>query len=218
MNSSAARLLFIGNSFIFRNDLPALIGQMAPHEIETQNIVAGGASLRLHLNSGAIENALDEAKWDIVVLQEQSTLPIKNTKRFHENVREVQQLIEKTGAQTALYQTWARQNAPETQDTLNRAYETIAEEIGALLIPVGAAWQKALAMPNEGQNEMQNDLPLYDADGSHPAPLGSYLAACVFVSKLWNQDARGLLVPEALKLGASHAATVRDAAWQTSGI
>ncbi len=205
MASSVSRLLFVGNSFTFRHDLPGLMAQMAPQSIESQMIVAGGASLRLHLNSGAVQTALAE-KWDIVILQEQSTLPIKNTKRFHENVREMQELISETGAQTALYQTWARQNAPATQDTLNIAYENIGREIGALLIPVGAAWQAALAV--------QNDLPLYDSDGSHPSPLGSYLAACVFVAKLWQKDARGLLVPEALKIEESHAALVRDAAWQ----
>ena len=208
MTSDFSRLLFIGNSFIFRNDLPGLIAQMAPHKIESQTIVAGGASLRLHLNNGAIKTALGEAKYDIVILQEQSTLPIKNTKRFHENVREVQALINESGAQTALYQTWARQNASETQETLNAAYETIAREIGALLIPVGAAWQAA--------RTAQSDLPLYDADGSHPAPLGSYLAACVFVATLWNKDPRGLVVPEGLKISEENAGIVRDTAWQAT--
>jgi hypothetical protein len=151
--------------------------------------------------------ALADSQWDVVILQEQSTLPIKNTKRFHENVREVQELTAGSGAGTGLYQTWARQAAPETQKILNAAYETIALEIGARLIPVGAAWQAAL--------QMQNDLPFYDSDGSHPAPLGSYLAACVFVAHLWEKDPRGLLVPSALKIEEDHAALVRDAAWQT---
>lgn len=209
MAFSPSRLLFVGNSFTFRNDLPALISQMAPHEIESQMIVAGGASLRNHINSGAIKTALAQT-WDMVILQEQSTLPIKNTRRFHENVREVQTLIEESGAQTALYQTWARKNVPETQETLSVAYENIAHEIGARLIPVGRAWQAAL--------KMQSDLPLYDADGSHPAPLGSYLAACVFVAKLWDKDARGLLVPDGWKISDENAALVRDAAWQATQI
>lgn len=183
---------------------------MAPHGIETQMIVAGGASLRNHLNSGAIKAALAEAKWDMVILQEQSTLPIKNTKRFHENVRAAQELVQPSGATTALYQTWARRNAPDTQATLNAAYEDIAQEIGALLIPVGAAWQAALAMRDE--------LPLYDADGSHPSPLGSYLAACVFVATLWQKDARGLLVPQGSNFSDVEAACVRDAAWQVTQI
>jgi hypothetical protein len=204
--ASFSRLLFIGNSYTFRNDLPGLIAQMAPHEITTRTIVAGGASLRLHLNKGSIANALDEAKWDIVILQEQSTLPLKNAARFHQNVRDCHALIEESGAQTALYQTWARQNAPETQDALSAAYETIAKEIGARLIPVGKAWKGTL--------KMQPNVPLFDADGSHPSLLGSYLAACVFAATFWDKDPRGLPLHNDLNLDDEHASVVRDAAWQ----
>ncbi|HEY0076048.1 MAG TPA: DUF4886 domain-containing protein [Abditibacteriaceae bacterium] len=202
-----SRLLFVGNSYTFRNDLPGLIAQMAPHEIASQSIVAGGASLRLHLNKGEVAKTLNESNWDIVILQEQSTLPVKNCKRFHENVRELHQIIKGHDAPTALYQTWARKNAPETQEALSSAYESIAEEIGALLIPVGKAWQIAL--------KMQPDTPLFDADGSHPSSLGSYLAACVFVAALWQKDPRGLTVPEDLQIEDAHTALVRDAAWQS---
>ena len=204
--ASFSRLLFIGNSYTFRNDLPELIAQMAPHEITTQSIVAGGASLRLHLNKGSVTKALDNSDWDWVVLQEQSTLPLKNPARFHQNVRDCQQIIEEFDAQTALYQTWARQSAPETQEALNAAYDSIASEIGALLIPVGKAWQGAL--------KMQPDVPLFDTDGSHPSTLGSYLAACVFVAMLWDKDPRGLIVPGSLDIDSKNASLVRDAAWQ----
>lgn len=206
--ASFSSLLFVGNSYIFRNDLPGLIAQMAPHEITSQSIVAGGASLRLHFNKGEMQKALTEGNWDLVILQEQSTLPVKNAARFHQNVRDCHQVIKKSSSQTALYQTWARQNAPETQEALSAAYESIAQEIGALMIPVGNAWQIAL--------KMQTDVPLFDADGSHPSPLGSYLAACVFVANLWDKDPRGLIVPDSLGLDTARAAIVRDVAWQVT--
>jgi len=40
-----------------------------------------------------------------------------------------------------LYLTWARQNAPETQKAITDAYVAIGEELGAVIIPVGVAWQ-----------------------------------------------------------------------------
>jgi len=203
--ANTSRLLFVGNSFTFRNDLPGLIAQLAPVPIQTQMIVAGGASLRQHINSGAVQAALDNAPWDRVILQEQSTLPFKSPARFAESVRELDELIRGHGAQTALYQTWARQNAPETQDALSGEYAKMAQELGALLVPVGEAWQAVLREWPEA--------PLYDADGSHPSPAGSYLAACVFAAALWQKNPIGAPLPEKLKI--EDAARLQTAAWRT---
>ena len=204
LQNSPARLLFVGNSYTFRNDLPGLVAQLAPHRVETRNIVAGGASLRRHINSGAVAAALEAEDWDVVILQEQSTLPVKNASRFAASVRELNALIIAHGARTALYQTWARQNAPESQSVLSESYAELAAELGALLIPVGEVWSNVL--------ETHPALQLFDADGSHPAPLGSYLAACVFTAKLWNLNPQSLTVPAALKISVEQAAVARTSA------
>jgi lysophospholipase L1-like esterase len=127
-----------------------------------------------------VKAALANTKWDYAVLQEQSTLPIKNPARFAANVRELDEMIRAHGARTALYQTWARQNAPQTQQALSAAYADLAHELGALLIPVGDAWQNALR-----ENPA---APLFDADGSHPSLAGSQLAARVFAEALWKRN------------------------------
>ena len=78
------RILFIGNSFTARNGLPDLIAQLAAahgKKIEHYLISAGGASLRRHLNAGEALKEIENGHFDHVVLQEQSTLPVKNPKR-----------------------------------------------------------------------------------------------------------------------------------------
>ena len=87
-----SRILFIGNSYTSRNQLPGLLAKLAaadahPRRVEVDAIVAGGASLRRHWNAGVAQNALAKSPWDYVVLQEQSTLPLKNPARYHENIR-----------------------------------------------------------------------------------------------------------------------------------
>src|SRR5438477_381022 len=112
------RILFIGNSFTARNNVPELIAQLAAargRELQHQLIQAGGASLRMHWNKGDAQRAIAQTQYDYVVLQEQSTLPLKNPQRFHENVRLFDPVIKAAGAKTALYLTWARQNAMEMQ-------------------------------------------------------------------------------------------------------
>src|SRR5690349_1681428 len=110
------KLLFIGNSFTGRNDLPGMIAAMAAVQglgIEHRQISAVGASLRMHWNKGEAMAAIRSEKPDYVILQEQSTLPIKNAARFHENVRLFDDAIKLAGAMTVLYMTWARKFAPE---------------------------------------------------------------------------------------------------------
>src|SRR5262249_3882535 len=110
------KILFIGNSFTARNNLPDLIAQLAPapgKRIEHRLISAGGASLRRHWNAGEAPRAIQDGHYDYVVLQEQSTLPIQNAKRMRENVQLFDEAIKQAGGRTILYMTWARRNAPQ---------------------------------------------------------------------------------------------------------
>jgi hypothetical protein len=184
---SPMNVLFIGNSFTARNNLPGLIAQLAAargHSLQHRLISAGGASLRNHWNAGHAQQAIVGGGYDAVVLQEQSTLPVKNAKRMHENVRLFDAAIKQAGAKTILYMTWARQHAPESQQAITDAYTTIGDELGATVIPVGLAWERFLAT---------HDRPaLHDPDQSHPSLAGSYLAACVFLAVLFKENPVGI--------------------------
>lgn len=178
---SNRRILYIGNSFTARNGLPDLIAQLAAAHgkaIEHRRISSGGASLRRHWNAGEALNAIQTGHFDHVVLQEQSTLPIKNSKRMHESVRLFDTAIRAARSKTVLYMTWARLNAPESQHAISDAYISIGQELGATVVPVGLAWQRFLR---------GHETPaLHDSDQSHPTLAGSYLAACVFVAVLFK--------------------------------
>src|SRR5262245_59052881 len=136
--SSSLQVLFIGNSFTARNNLPELIARLAKargKNMQYRLISAGGASLRAHWNAGEAQRAIKNGDYDYVVLQEQSTLPIKNPKRMHENVRLFDRAIRDARAKTVLYMTWARRHAPESQQALTDAYSEIGRELGATVVP-----------------------------------------------------------------------------------
>jgi hypothetical protein len=181
------KLLFIGNSFTQRNNLPGLLAELAAARSLTvtyELISVGGASLRTHWNAGKAGKAIAEGVYDYVVLQEQSTLPMKNAKRMAENVRLFDEAIKRAGSQAVLYMTWARQHAPETQQAIADAYNAIGQELGAIVVPVGLAWQTFLS---------KHDKPLlYDRDQSHPTLAGSYLAACAFLAALLKTNPIGI--------------------------
>jgi hypothetical protein len=180
-------MLFIGNSFTQRNDLPGLLAELAAARdisVAHQLISVGGASLRTHWNAGVAAKAIASGDYDYVVLQEQSTLPVKNAQRMAENVRLFAEAILRAGSKTVLYMTWARQHAPQTQQAITDAYSSIGRERGAVVVPVGLAWQSFLK---------EHDRPvLYDRDQSHPTLAGSYLAACVFLATLLKANPVGI--------------------------
>lgn len=201
------RILFIGNSFTARNNVPQLIAQMAGacgKQFDHRLIQAGGASLRMHWNKGDAQRAIRETRFDYVVLQEQSTLPAKNPQRMHENIRLFDEAIKDSGAKTALYLTWARQNAPETQSAITNAYTTIGEELGAKVVPVGIAWQNFL--------RKHTQPVLHDKDQSHPSLAGSYLAACVFFAVLFGESPVGI-ASDLKGLTQAEAKLLQKAAW-----
>jgi hypothetical protein len=178
---SDKKLLFVGNSFTARNDLPGMIAGLVSDSgisVDHQLISRGGASLRMHWNTGAAKAAIVGGAFDYVVLQEQSTLPIKNAARMRENIILFDAAIRDSGAKTVLYMTWARKHTPEKQKDITDAYESVAKELGAIVVPVGRAWQRFMA---------KHESPvLHDKDQSHPTLAGSYLAACVFVETLFG--------------------------------
>ena len=167
------RALFIGNSFTARNNVPGLIASLAAARGKTFEhtlISAGGASLRRHWNDEKARAEIESARYDWVVLQEQSTLPWKNRERFFDNVRLFAPVV---GPRLTLYQTWPRLHSLETSESLLTAYEEIGRDVGGLVVPVGRAWLRYQPLDE-----------LYDADGSHPSPAGSFLAAACFCHAL----------------------------------
>jgi len=191
------KVLFIGNSYIFVNNLPGLLIELSAHEakrVDAEMVVAGGATLSMLWAEGNALTAIQRTKFDYVVLQEQSTLgsgtvingiaQLGNPGPFWHYVRLFDAAIRKAGAKTVLYMTWARQNAPQTQSLLTNAYMTIATELHDIVAPVGLAWQDVL--------KRKPGFPLFDTDGSHPDTAGSYLAACVFYATLYQKTPIGL--------------------------
>lgn len=180
------RVLFIGNSYTYFNDLPGLLSRIAAAdglEIVTESVVEGGMTLLGHLRSGDAVLRIRSGGWDVVVLQEQSTRPLYAPGLMDAAVRELAGEIELIGARTALYLPWARRDRPDDQAALDAAYGQCAAAAGALVVPAGPCWQRALVE--------DPSLDLYEEDGSHPAPQGTYLVACVFYAALTGRSPEG---------------------------
>lgn len=122
------RVLFIGNSLTYYNNLPRMLEQLAassnvPRKLETRLVAFGGATLRSHWERGQALKAIREGGWDHVVLQEQSALGAvymvngtrwitPDPRFFHEYARLMNKEINQVGARTIFFLTWARKDTP----------------------------------------------------------------------------------------------------------
>jgi hypothetical protein len=70
------------------------------------------------------------------------------------------------------------------QAELRQSYLNLANQNSALVAPVGVAWWEAM--------KRVTLIELYNADQSHPAYTGSYLAACVFYGTMYRRSPLGL--------------------------
>jgi hypothetical protein len=114
------KVLFIGNSYTYVNDLPSLVKSLAEaaggQRIETDQCLPGGYTFQQHVSGKKAIEKIRERKWDVVVLQENSLQPILNREAMHKYARILHEETSKQGAKTVFYLTWARQNIPQMQD------------------------------------------------------------------------------------------------------
>ncbi|MBQ8654144.1 MAG: SGNH/GDSL hydrolase family protein [Clostridia bacterium] len=174
------RILMLGNSFTYYNDMPRLLSAMTGWEVVSHT--RGGARLAEHLNpetelGARTLPALQNEKYDYVVLQEQSRAPFAESEAFRRSVRELCSLIRQNGAKPLLYATWAYRDGTEKlastgltyeemDAALYAAYHQAAEENSALVADAGRAFSAARGL-----------IDLYQPDDYHPSPAGSVLAA-----------------------------------------
>ena len=196
---ASLRVLFIGNSYTFKNNLPELFAELvrsSGREIDVDMAAPGGWTLSDHAASEGTQTMIQSQGWDYVVLQEQSVIPSLQEERaetMYPAVRALDEMIRNAGADTALLMTWGRRDGlaeegyPDfeaMQAELGAGYSEVGQEVGAIVAPVGLAWQKALAQDPQ--------LDLWDSDWSHPAMAGSYLAACVLYAAITHESPEGL--------------------------
>lgn len=201
----AKKLLFIGNSYTYFNQLPLTLAAMAfdsgaARNLKVAQVVQGGATLELLWNhSDAGSSIAQGGPWTEVILQEQSRRPFEDPEAMYKFVCAFDQEIRKVHARTVLYQTWCDRNQFEVQKQLTNSYKDAASRVGAEVVPAGEAFVIC-------QREQPN-INLYDTDNHHPSKEGTYLAACVFYTRIFGRSPVGLPCDLAITMKGSDTKT-----------
>ena len=185
---AGTRVLFIGNSLTYFNDLPGTLSDVARAAGDTVSV--GSVAVA---NTALIDHAYGQTdalaavrgrRWDHVVLQQGPTslrlcrdTLILSAQLFDAPVRA-------SGAVPALMMTWPPSYRLAYFDAVRDSYRAAARAVDGDFYPVGEAWREAW--------RRDASLPLYANDGYHPGPLGTLLAALVIYERVTGHDARDL--------------------------
>ncbi|MDE0659047.1 MAG: hypothetical protein OXI79_05285 [Gammaproteobacteria bacterium] len=201
-NATPKRVLFVGNSYLYYNDslhnhvkrIAEEIGPLGPGEYQYKSATISGSRLSHHDVDGLLEPGrlgIDEP-FELVILQGGSREVLTPGARaeFHAKAIELNRRIRATGAEVALYMIHAyvephALHDPGMFDKIQRSYMPAGNEIGALVVPVGLAFERAY--------RARPEVPLHETfDGTHPNMFGTYLAACVVYQSIYGQSVVGI--------------------------
>lgn len=190
------RILFVGNSFTFYNDMPHMLHELAAEDPGAPPVFAvarvrGSWSLEGATDDKGLVSLVDEIDWDAVVLQERSWYLAESQDWWmdetYPSADDLRRKIEAGGDPGFLFETWAYRDGIAKRDSydwmqsrLEEGYKRLGARLGMDVVPVGNAWY--------GARKLRPGLDLYDGDGRHPNRAGSYLAACVFYAELTGRD------------------------------
>lgn len=199
-------VLFIGNSYIYTNDIPGMIEQLATANGDTLVVdqhTPGGYTFQQHSTDANTIAKIQSKQWDIVVLQEQSQRPSFSPGQVASDTepyaKKLDSIIRDNNActETMFYMTWGRKNGDAAncpfytpvctyegmQQRLRESYLKMTQDNNAVVAPVGAAWKLV--------RDSFTAVDLYSPDQSHPSFHGSYLAACVFYASIFHRSPHG---------------------------
>ncbi len=201
-------VLFIGSSYFESNDMPGIFEQLSDNAgipvYVTRNVLSGNY-LDFFAENEWTANAIEEQKWDYVVLQggcQNAAYPedhhlITPNSGYHPVFPALQQLKRKINAnhsatKVVYMMPWAFEDGMTWVSGMTDTYMDMQEKIrdnvlawsdslDIIVAPVGWAWRDVL-------EDNQEQHYLHSADWNHPNWRGSYLSAAVITATVFTES------------------------------
>jgi hypothetical protein len=206
LNATIRKVLFIGNSYTYTNNMPLMLQALTAAMGDTliyDESDPGGYTFEQHSSYAPTLAKIFSQHWDIVVLQEQSQRPAFPPSQVEVEVYPYAHALDSiihqnnTCTQTLFMMTWGHANGDPAncmvvpdictfdgmQQRLRESYMEMTMDNNAIVAPVGAAFKVAHDDPTAPW--------LFQADSSHPVVPGSYLETCVLYSSIFHKRTSG---------------------------
>ncbi len=166
------RVLFIGTSHTYCNDMPKIFMEIARQngiDTEVTMLATGGQNLLWHSQQPSTQFNILYGNYDYIILQN-AAHPFWEWE-LDEGIPALQEFLNETDADVILFMTWPEKHLPEDMAEIQAGFARAAETTGYRVAPVGIYFY------NFAQH--YPDVEVYDLDGSHASEFGSYVTATV---------------------------------------
>lgn len=197
------RILFIGNSSTYYNDMPDMVAGIAAtnnKNVEILKITHANFRLSDFTNEAdvyysLITKTLTTQSWDYIVIQEHRNVIIQNPLKTEQELNKFYDAITASNAELILYETQADFSGKnftlngssafldhvQAQYYMTKNYYSIANKFNATVSSVGVNYTRCM--------ELYPEIILYNEDELHPSIEGSYLAACTLYRTIFGESA-----------------------------
>jgi len=177
------KILFVGNSLTYSNNLPFLVEQAASKEqiiVSTEIIAKPNYALADHWGDGTLQKRIRSKAFDFVVVQQGPSSQAEGRKLLFEAVKKLTRICEKNQSQLAVFMVWPSQQYYHTFDNVIKNHHDVAEKYNAVLCPVGEVLKAHF--------DKTQDFSFYGPDGFHPSVKGTKIAAKIIFESLLQND------------------------------
>lgn len=174
------KILFVGNSLTYSNDLPKQIVEEAAKRgiiLFTNSLTRPNYSIADHWAEGKLQHLIRNGDFEFVVVQQGPSSQSDGREMLLTYGQYLSELCSKHGAKLAFFMVWPARSNFHTFDGVIRNYTEAARATGAILCPVGEVWKAHF--------EKTGDFSYYSQDGFHPSELGTNVAAEIIVNCLF---------------------------------
>lgn len=188
------RVLMVGNSLSYTNNLPQLVAAVArasgESEVDVQLVATGGGTIAERWRDGYVQRLLRDERWDVLVLQErggriaciadQRAAPGDSCRDLREAHDRFVRLARERGVRPVLLGTWTPEE--RWQQRLSSGLRELAIETRAKAVDPGPALAALAAKRPAGA--------VYADEQFHPTLEASVLVACALYREIWGREPR----------------------------
>jgi tetratricopeptide (TPR) repeat protein/lysophospholipase L1-like esterase len=214
-DNKVLKVLFIGSSHTYREDIPGLVTKIAESApADKPRIIAGdfvrmGTGINTFWNAGdapdTARGVISAEPWDAVVFETFYTMKSDDILKYGTLFAD---LIRSRKARPVLYESPIAQASvyPDAYQQFHDNNVALANALKVPLAPSVHAWMQFL-----GPHPTAEQFGTVYADWIHAAPKGAYMTACSIYSALTGFSPVGLAHPN---LSDADAAALQQAAWK----
>lgn len=176
----AVKVLFVGNSLTYTNDLPgklAALGAQRGQLIEKEMLAKPNYALEDHWNEGCLQAMINSGHFDFVVVQQGPSSQADGAISLLAYGGYIQELCKANGTRLAFFMVWPARVNYHTFPGVIANYTNAANSTGAILCPAGQVWKQYI--------DRTGDWSYYGLDEFHPSPLGTSVAAEIIYKALF---------------------------------